>query len=385
MWDAILVGASPASLVLGLRLSAAGCRCLMLLPAKASNLDLERPEVLWPGLGEHWGVLRASLGLEQSQGLLHLLIESRNGLLGDPDFLLADGRRGAVLQLAREQAEMDELCLHLDWVNRLWSRRLMASGSASNYLPLEELAGAAFVSDCCRFDGQRLQRAWLERLQLQGVEVVVTPGPLRAGELHSGVEVRASDARWQGELLFLSAGHRSLEYLSMERRWLFPLRGVWMGLGKRDRRGLDWPWNQALVGVEAYRGHLMVGTGQQGWWLSGLSPASGWEALTDSDQLDLGLVAQLKGLAGALMTDFCECQEERLETRTFTFSADGLPLVGPLPGSSRTWVMAGMGSRSWSLGPGLGEWVARAILGEDTPLTGLTCLRPSRWLDGKAA
>ncbi len=118
-----------------------------------------------------------------------------------------------------------------------------------------------------------------------------------------------------------------------------------------------------------------------GWLLSGLSPASGWEALCDSKEVDLALVERLQALLSGLLSDLPVGNVQEAWSTISTWSADGLPLVGPLPGSSRTWILAGFSTRSWSLGPAIGESVSKIVLGDGCPLLAqLPCLRPSRWL-----
>lgn len=135
-------------------------------------------------------------------------------------------------------------------------------------------------------------------------------------------------------------------------------------------------WNQSFVGCESHRGHLMVVPDVQGcgWWLGGVAPdaggsPSGWQEL-------------LVELAGQLLGDLSAvgpAQSAHLVDLTMT--VDGLPFVGPLPGSSRRWVMSGMGARDWSWGPALGDGVAQSLLGLDDELTRqLARLRPSHRL-----
>ena len=59
-------------------------------------------------------------------------------------------------------------------------------------------------------------------------------------------------------------------------------------------------------------------------------------------------------------------------------SADGLPIVGPLPGLEGAWVATGHGMLGLTLGPVTGEMVAAALVdGRATP--GLLALSPGRF------
>ncbi|MDZ7781143.1 MAG: FAD-dependent oxidoreductase [Gemmatimonadota bacterium] len=63
-------------------------------------------------------------------------------------------------------------------------------------------------------------------------------------------------------------------------------------------------------------------------------------------------------------------------------SADGLPLVGPLPGLEDVWVATGHGMLGLTLGPVTGELVADGLLG-GAPSPHLLALGPERFHDGR--
>jgi D-amino-acid dehydrogenase len=59
-------------------------------------------------------------------------------------------------------------------------------------------------------------------------------------------------------------------------------------------------------------------------------------------------------------------------------SADGLPIVGPVPGISGAWMATGHGMLGLTLGPVTGAWLADAVLG-GTPHPHMLALSPARF------
>lgn len=262
------------------------------------------------------------------------------------------------------------MCLHLGWVEKLSPRRLMSGGAATNYLPLDEAEGAAFVPGCLRFAPPQVRRTLMESLERHGVTLL------------EGTVERVGDGllfleghRWTAEIILVCAGHRSLELLGVERPWLFPLRGVGVSF-----EAVREPWNAALAALECYRGHLMLTPEENGaWLLAGSNPGAGWESHTSERLVDPDLAETLQQLAGTLLPCLREANPARSWAILSSWTADGLPLVGPMPGSHRLWVSAGYGSRSWTFGPALGEQIGCALLGRSaTLLEALPQLRPGR-------
>lgn len=352
--DVLLCGSGVANLFAALALQQAGVRVLLIQPPgpPPSGTSLG---VVWPSLTEHWGILRDNLGAPAVAALMGLF--RRSSQLIQP---LAGGH-GAVLQLACNATEWREQTLHLREIDALWPRRLMSGASANNYLVVGEVDGAAFVPDCCSFDPLHVRQALWERLQPDCRRESIQ----RVGEGW----VETQEGRYEAEVVVVSAGPNSLRWLGISQSRLFP--GLGMLLHFPHLQGI---WNRALVGVESYRGHLMVAPHPEGgWWLAGMAP----EADASPERLQRLLVQ----LASAILPDLEGQVPQSARILQHTLTADGLPLAGPLPGCSRRWLVAGLGSRSWSWGPALGEQVALSLLGQPSPLlSSLSCLRPSRWL-----
>jgi len=345
-YDLAILGNGPASLFAAHHLADAGLK-LALYPGPHQECTLG---VVWPGLTEHWGLLRENLGSETCEALLRLLARSAELLQQAPGWPQANGQRGAVLQLASNPTEMLELTMHLRWLNKAWPRRLMSAGAASNYLSVEHVEGAAFVSGCCSFQAEILA----QHLQ-DSLKVTLIPGAF------------PEPGKIPAEMILIGLGHTGLKSLGLLDRWIFPQLGV---LSRIEL--VEEAWNPALTAVESHRGHLWIlPDHQKGWLIGGLSPEGA---------SDLKLLEILWELAGQQLTSLQNGILGEPRWLPYTASADGLPVVGPLAGG-KTWVMTAFASRDWSLAPALGEQVARAILGEGSPELGvLDCLRPARFL-----
>jgi glycine/D-amino acid oxidase-like deaminating enzyme len=338
--EVAIVGASLASYFAAATLARAGVR-VALLQSQLPQADLG---VIWPGLTDHWGILADNLGEVQAEALIQVVARSRDLLWESPAWAAAQGRRGGVMQLASNATEMLELTRRLRWLSHLWPRRLMSAGSASNYMTVNQVEGASFVGDCGACQASLFYPALVAHLADVGVDF-----PSQS----SAEIVVQTDPQWP---------------------WLFEQAGAVFTC-----ESVPEPWNESLVGIESHRGHLMMARHpQRGWQISGFSPEG--DSLAADGQADPGLIERLAHLAGQQIT----CLEGGITSQSralrYLCSADGLPVVGPLPGG-KTWLMTAFASREWSLGPALGEQVALALLGQPAPLlTALPCLRPSRFL-----
>ena len=327
-YDVAIRGSGPAALYCALTL--APHVKVALYASCELSLDTH---VLWPGLTEHWGLLKENLGDEQTRALIQTMQRSRDLLAEEPET-----RRGAVLQLASNPTEFQEMTLHLRWLNDIWPRRLMSAGSASNYVPVNDIAGAAFIGDTLALDETALTTRLCIRLQTLRAQIL--PESPRDYEI-----LVDADPELPG--LFTQTG---AEFLCAN---------------------VNEPWNPALVGIETQRGHLHLRPHPRGWLVSGVAPEG--VALKHPEILRNLAAQALSPLEGLIIED-----SRPLIHRA---SADGLPVVGPAPGNPHKWSLGAFAGRSWSLGPALGEQVALALLGRPTPLLdALPCLRPSRFL-----
>lgn len=327
-YDVAIRGTGPAALYCALTL--APHVKVALFPTRDLALDTH---VLWPGLTEHWGLLKENLGDAQTEALIRTIQRSRDLLQQEPET-----KRGAVLQLASNDTEFHEMTMHLRWLNEIWPRRLMSAGSASNYVPVHEIAGAAFIGDTLSMDEAALTTRLFIRLQTLQASVL-TDAPQ-----HQEILIDA-DPQLPG--LFTQTG---AEFLCAN---------------------VNEPWNAALVGIETRRGHLHIRPHPKGWLVSGVAPEG---IALEHPEILRNLAAQaLAPLEGLIV--------ENPRPLIYTASADGLPVVGPFPGNPHKWSLGAFAGRSWSLGPALGEQVALALLGQPTPLLdALPCLRPARFL-----
>ncbi|MBS2033856.1 FAD-binding oxidoreductase [bacterium] len=326
-FDVAIRGTGPAALYCALRLAPELRVCL-----QASQEPPLETGVVWPGLTEHWGLLKYNLGAPQAEALIRLMQRSRELLAPEKE-----ARKGAVLQLASNPTEFQEMTMELRWLNALWPRRLMSGGAASNYVSINEADGAAFIPDCLSLQETSLVQRLFIRAQSFGLRVV---------QDYPQAEIEI-DADPHGPGLFTQQG---LEFLCPSVRE---------------------PWNEALVGIETQRGHLHVRAHPRGWLISGISP----EGEHHPHFQDL-----LHGFAAKALIPLEGLVTEAPRPLHYRCSADGLPVVGPLPGNPHKWQLGALAGRSWSLGPALGEQVALALLGQPAPLLeALPCLRPGRF------
>ncbi|MBT9587720.1 FAD-binding oxidoreductase [bacterium] len=367
-FEVAIVGASLASMFAAATLARSGLK-ILLVEVCPPQIDLG---VLWPGLTEHWGMLVDSLGQDQCESLLGVMARSRDLLLESSAWALAQGRRGAVMQLASNSTEMMEMTARLRWLSEIWPRRLMSAGSASNYMTVNEVEGAAFVSDCCACQPATFRSSMLAELIDLGVKIVADPGVI-LGTGRGGEQVHVLGRTFHAEIVLIGAGHQSLDILGATGRWLFPQAGAVF-----EVESVDEPWNSALVGIESHRGHLMLAPhGQRSWSIAGMSPEGDLPA--GHGKVNPRLVETLAQLAGERLGSLEGLVTSQPRSIVYTCSSDGLPAVGPVVGGHR-WLLAGFAGRSWSMGPALGEQVALALLAQPTPLlSALPCLRPRRF------
>lgn len=332
-YDVAIRGIGPAALYCALTL--APHAKVALYPSRDLTLDTH---VLWPGLTEHWGLLKDNLGDTQTRALLQTIQRSRDLLQPEPET-----QRGAVLQLASNGTEFQEMTMHLRWLNEIWPRRLMSAGSASNYVTVNEIAGAAFIGDCLAIHETSLTTRLCIRLQTLKAQVL--PQAPESQEILVDADPQLPGLFTQGGAEFLCAN-------------------------------VNEDWNPALVGIETQRGHLHIRPHPKGWLISGIAPEGAGQQTVDPHFVEL-----LHQLAGQALSPLEGLVTQEARSLIYRCSADGLPVVGPAPGNPHRWSLGAFAGRSWSLGPALGEQVALALLGQPSPLLdALPCLRPSRFL-----
>lgn len=324
--DVAIRGSGPAAIFCALTL--APHAKVALTPRE----PIQETDTLWPGLTEHWGLLKYNLGADQTAALIKLIQRSYQLLSQEKEV-----QRGAVLQLASNPTEFQEMTMELRWLTQIWPRRLMSGGAASNYVAVNEADGAAFIPDCLRIDENALNTRLFVRAQSQGLQV-------SDGLAEAEIQIETEP---QGPGLFTQTG---VEFLCLN---------------------VNEPWNEALVGIETHRGHLHIRPHPRGWLISGISPEG---------ETHPHFVEQLHNLATKALAPLEGLITEEARTLVHHCSADGLPVAGPMPGNPRKWQLGALAGRSWSLGPALGEQVALALLGQPAPLLqALPGLRPGRF------
>jgi glycine/D-amino acid oxidase-like deaminating enzyme len=141
-----------------------------------------------------------------------------------------------------------------------------------------------------------------------------------------------------------------------------PLDEHWYDIPHYGRHGFDY-WHQTPDG-------RIVAGGFRDAHLEG--------ELTTSEEVTAPVQAALERFVSVLAG-----RELRIDYRwagTFGLVLDFLPVVGPIPGSTRGWVCGGYSGHGMLLGFACGALVARAFLGEVDPL--LASFAPERLLNG---
>jgi D-amino-acid dehydrogenase len=269
---------------------------------------------------------------------------------------------GAV-QLARSEDEHEQLPDTL----RLFEER--RSAGVANIGELSRLDGPALHALCpvvndahggihaagaARVDGRSLRGALLRAFEARG-------GTRRRGSasvVTSGSSVAGLDVdgdRLAADVVVLATGAWADALVSASGRdfGVAPQRGQILHLDVPDTDPTGWP---ILYGYEPYylltfpAHRVVVGATRE--------PGTGFDLrVTVAGQRDLvhQALAFAPGLAGATVV------ETRVGFRPVT--ADGLPLIGPVPGCDGAFVATGLGPQGLTIGPYAGRLIADAALG----------------------
>ena len=236
-------------------------------------------------------------------------------------------------------------------------RRVEAAEAREMFPPLAESARALHNPDAARIDGRLLARALLEGAERRGLErrtaaadSLILEGRRIAGVLSGGDRISAGTVVIAGG----AWSRRFSDQLGLDIP-VAPQRGqiIHLDLGGTDTS--TWPI------VSAFRDHYMVP-----WPDSRVAvgatreTGSGFEPRVTAAGIVEVLSEALRvapGLAGASI------RETRVGLRPL--SADGMPVMGAVPGWHGLYLNTGHGASGLQLGPYSGHIVADAALGEE--------------------
>ena len=225
--------------------------------------------------------------------------------------------------------------------------------------PLADLRGAIYCPIAARMDGRLFEKSLLHVAQRHGLEVrhasadqlVIQDGVVRGvealGETWTATHVVICGGAWTQGFATQLGVHVPVQ----------PQRGqiVHLDLGETDTTG--WPF------VSGFRDHYLVS------WpdhrvVAGATreTGSGFEPVTTAAGIREVLSEALRvapGLAGARV------KEIRVGLRPL--AADGLPVLGRIPGIENAWLATGHGPAGLQLGPYSGKLMADFILDQEVP------------------
>jgi glycine/D-amino acid oxidase-like deaminating enzyme len=358
--DIVVIGAGVAGTHLALGLSR-GARVALVDPLEAEHTVARRSAgLVYAGLGEHPARLVASMGREGARGLYGLC--RRSAQLLSEHLVAADQLWVATLP--------GELPLVEESVAALQSMgypavRLGADGLAERGVTGTDgwvLPGDGVV------DPERTWRALLEAATARGARLV-QGRVLWVHDDKDGVRVDTEHVTLRAEVAVFACGSvgRELDSSLVEALWPVRENAAHFPLALppvSGRAGHGWTWFRSS------------GKPEEGTVVGGCRWATPHLEVGETVPEVVDLVQQ-RIAAFAEQHLGCGAQPLRRWAWIETHSCDGLPLVGPLPGTTRRLVCTGFGGNDWGLGPACAELVVEGLLGsQQTP----AFLSPSRLL-----
>lgn len=338
--DVAVVGAGPAGLALARTMQASGARVRLVGedPAAATG-----PGVALPVLAEHYATLCRDLGRDTAREWWQLAVEGAAALR---DELVCPRRRGGAMLLPANEAEYREMEEGLRALtDDGFQPRMMSAAAATNYLPVDAEPGALYFPGAVVFDPAEALQSLARGLES------APPGPLEV----DADGIRIGDLRAEMAVLAEGAQH--------DGRWLFPLRGQILETGP-VRDGMT----DVTVAVSANRGHEVYReAADSGLMASGINPGSGPKERTEDLEVDPVFQEFLEGFLRRRFPD-ARAEVKKRRAACYRFTADGLPLVGSLPGQARVHVLAGFGASPWSLAVGAGRRLGALLAGQAATL-----------------
>ncbi len=358
--DIAIVGAGPAGLAAALTLVGHDLEVVLLeadaLGAQGESLG---PGVALPGLGEHYDTICSSLGQTSAHCWFDLSLEGVAALEG----WLQDFQRGGLLELAANQAEFEEMKRGIRAMTEDgFQARMMSDAAATNLVSVAGNAGATYLPGALTFDPalalQRLGELFVTRggrlFELSRVE--------RLGlDEGAGVVLHTDRGQVEAEVALLApgAGLNELVGPGMD-RLVFPLRGQCLATAPAPAR-----LEGTTVVVSANRSHEIYRSLKDGGILAaGINPSSGWGEKTYKLEVDRVFQSHLEKSMHERLPESRGLEVTHRWAKVYNYTADGLPLLGPLPGDIRLHLATGFATRSWSTGVGAGQMLARMLLGE---------------------
>lgn len=235
---------------------------------------------------------------------------------------------------------------------------LDAAESAAVFPPLAAEMTGLLVTGGGRVDGRTFRDAILTGAALKGARLIHDAAHTITAAGARTWSVGTTSAREDFDVLVIAGGARSAAILqtigtAVE---IAPQRGQLMHLRLPETNTAVWPTVHPLDHhyiTPFDGGRIVIGaTREDGVGFDVRTTAAGQKQVLD-DALSIA-----PGLAEASVL------ETRIGIRPMSVRADGLPFAGPVPGAPGLWLASGFGAGGLTMGPLIGDAVARAILGQ---------------------
>ncbi len=359
MYDAVVVGGGVVGTSVAYHLAAAGADALLLGRADPGRATAAGAGIVSPESSRHadpdWYELAVAAARYYPELVAALERHGEAGYVRGGTLVVAAGadelddyeaaRERAFARQARRGHPPDDELYELD-----------PAGARDRFPPLADVEAAFYYDGGARVDGRTLTAALVRAGEAAGLDARsadVTRIRLD-GARAAGVETAAGE-RFEAEAVVVAGGAWSGEFAGQlgHEVPVEPQRGQIAHLGVPDASPGDWPV------VSAFHGHYLVP------WADGRVVAGA----TREDGTGFDPRATAAGvrevLAEALRVAPGLADAELLEVRVGLrpASADGLPVVGAVPGVEGAYLATGHGPTGLTLGPYTGKLVSQLVRG----------------------
>ena len=238
---------------------------------------------------------------------------------------------------------------------------LDAAGLAELFPPIAPGMTGLLITGGGRVDGRVLRDALLTGARLHGARLVADSAQAVSASGAGTWSVRTTSAREDFDALVIAGGARSADLLGRLGYLvgIVPQRGQLLHLELRGVNTSPWPTIHPLDHhyITPFDGGRVVAgaTREDGVGFDVRATAAGTKQILD-DALRIA-----PGLAEATVL------ETRVGVRPMSTREGALPYAGAVPGADGLWLASGFGAGGLTMGPLIGDGVARLILGEEAP------------------
>jgi glycine/D-amino acid oxidase-like deaminating enzyme len=199
--------------------------------------------------------------------------------------------------------------------------------------------------------------ALAQEAQSRGAQLIRGVQVLDVEDIDHGLQIRSSVGDIQAELVVHTTGWSLVKWLPWAREKVYPVRLQHLHLAATE------PLPQPMI---MQYGHSWARNSPGGLLTGGCRWASPHLEVGESDEAQLSEKVEARVLSRAQALFDIEAPIADHWAQIASFTCDGLPFIGTLPGSARQMVCTGWNGRPWSMALAAGELVAAGISGEDT-------------------